>query len=190
MRLGKESTMKITPNFETIRELAATGRYDIAPVSMEILSDFTTPIETLRILKNVSEHVYLLESARADDKWGRYTFLGYDPGLCITCADGRLTAGGDVLDTDDPSGYIRTVLKNYRSPRFEELPSFTGGLVGYFSYDYLGYSEPTVRRCRNSDEKGFNDVDLMLFDKVIAFDNVRQKIILIVKTEKKAMKKP
>ena len=56
---------------------------------------------------------------------------------------------------------------------------FTGGLVGYFSYDYLGYSEPSVR-CRVEDSEAFKDVDLMLFDKVIAFDHVRQKIILIV----------
>ena len=59
------------------------------------------------------------------------------------------------------------------------LPSFTGGLVGYFSYDYLKYSEPSVR-CGEQDEDSFKDVDLMLFDKVIAFDHVRQKIVLIV----------
>lgn len=172
--------MRITPTYEKVKELAKTGKYDIAPISTEILSDFTTPIETLRILKNASEHVYLLESARADDKWGRYTFLGFEPGLCITCADGKLTAGDDIIETDDPSEYIRSVLKNYRSPRSEELPPFTGGLVGYFSYDYLGYSEPSVRKHHTKDRRGFNDVDLMLFDKVIAFDNVRQKIILIV----------
>lgn len=172
--------MRITPTYEKVQELAKTGKYDIAPISTEILSDFTTPIETLRILKNASEHVYLLESARADDKWGRYTFLGFEPGLCITCADGKLTAGDDSIETDDPSEYIRSVLKNYRSPHSEELPPFTGGLVGYFSYDYLGYSEPTVRKHHTKDGRGFNDVDLMLFDKVIAFDNVRQKIILIV----------
>ena len=56
---------------------------------------------------------------------------------------------------------------------------FTGGLVGYFSYDYLGYSEPAVR-CKVEDTENFKDVDLMLFDKVIAFDHVRQKIILMV----------
>jgi anthranilate synthase component 1 len=61
----------------------------------------------------------------------------------------------------------------------EGLPPFTGGLVGYFSFDYLGYSEPSVRTSVQDTEK-FKDVDLMLFDKVIAFDNIRQKIILIV----------
>ena len=60
----------------------------------------------------------------------------------------------------------------------EGLPTFTGGLVGYFSYDYVKYSEPKLN-LDVEDTEGFKDVDLMLFDKVIAFDNLRQKIIVI-----------
>lgn len=90
-----------------------------------------------------------------------------------------MKAGGLTVRTDDPSQYLRELLSSYRSPRFDYLPSFTGGLVGYFSYDYLKYSEPSVR-CGEQDEDSFKDVDLMLFDKVIAFDHVRQKIVLIV----------
>ena len=149
------------------------------PLSCEILSDFITPIEAMRILKNVSTHCYMLESAQADDRWGRYTFLGFDPKLEITCIDGKMKAGGLTVRTDDPTQYLRELLSSYRSPRFDYLPSFTGGLVGYFSYDYLKYSEPSVR-CGEQDEDSFKDVDLMLFDKVIAFDHVRQKIVLIV----------
>lgn len=171
--------MKVFPSLETAGEIAAKGIYDVLPLSCEILSDFTTPIETMRILKSVSTHCYMLESAQANDRWGRYTFLGYDPKLEITCIDGLMKAGEDTVKTDDPSGYLRQLMASYKSPRFESLPSFTGGLVGYFSYDYLGYSEPKVR-CRAEDTEAFKDVDLMLFDKVIAFDNVRQKIILIV----------
>ena len=59
------------------------------------------------------------------------------------------------------------------------MPTFTGGLVGYFSYDYIKDGEQSLNLNANDEEK-FNDVDLMLFDKVIAFDNYRQKIILIV----------
>ena len=57
--------MKVVPSVEEVRELAKTGKYDVVPVSCEILSDFTTPIETIRILKNVSTHAYMLESAQA-----------------------------------------------------------------------------------------------------------------------------
>ncbi|MEE0956495.1 MAG: anthranilate synthase component I [Ruminococcus sp.] len=171
--------MKVFPSLETAKEIAAKGEYDVLPLSCEILSDFTTPIETMRILKSVSTHCYMLESAQANDRWGRYTFLGFDPKMEITCIDGFMKAGDVEIKTDDPSAYLRQILSKYKSPRFDELPPFTGGLVGYFSYDYLGYSEPRVR-CRVEDSEEFKDVDLMLFDKVIAFDNVRQKIILIV----------
>ncbi len=175
--------MTVSPTLEEVRELAATGRYDVLPVSCEILSDFTTPIETMKILKNVSSHCYMLESASADEKWGRYTFLGFDPTQAITCIGGTmngvLDAGKQKYVTGDPSAYLRTVLSKYRSPRFDDLPPFTGGLVGYFSFDFLGYSEPSART-KAQDTEGFKDVDLMLFDKVIAFDNIRQKIVLIV----------
>lgn len=171
--------MTIRPTLEEVRQIAAAGQYSVVPVSCEILSDFTTPIETVRILKNVSTHCYMLESARADEKWGRYTFLGFDPKLEITCINGRMKAGSLSFDTDDPSSYLRQILASRKSPRFDYLPPFTGGLVGYFSYDYLAYSEPAVK-CDVEDTEAFKDVDLMLFDKVIAFDNLRQKIVLIV----------
>ncbi|MBQ8151354.1 MAG: anthranilate synthase component I family protein [Firmicutes bacterium] len=171
--------MNVLPSLSDVKDIAAEGKYKVLPVSCEILSDFITPIEALRILKNVSTHCYILESAVANDKWGRYTFLGYDPKMEITCQEGEMTVDNLKVSTEDPSEYIRQIIAGYRSPKFSYLPSFTGGLVGYFSYDYLGYSEPSVR-CQAEDTENFKDVDLMLFDKVIAFDHLRQKIVLMV----------
>ncbi|MDO4466123.1 MAG: anthranilate synthase component I family protein [Bacillota bacterium] len=171
--------MKILPSLEEVKEIAATGKYDVLPISTEILSDFITPIEAMRVLQNVSTHCYMLESAQASEAWGRYTFLGYDPKLEITCMDGEMKIGNIRIKTDNPSNRLREVLREYRSPRFDYLPSFTGGLVGYFAYDYLGYSEPSVK-CKVEDSEAFKDLDLMLFDKVIAFDHLCQKIILMV----------
>ena len=171
--------MNIRPSLEEVQQYAAKGEYRRLPVSTEILSDLYTPISVLRKLKNVSDHCYLLESAEAQEKWGRYTFLGYDPSMLITCSNGHMKVGALSFETDDPGRYIRQVLAEYRAPRLDYLPSFAGGLVGYFSYDYLKYSEPSLR-LDAEDTENFNDVDLMLFDKVIAFDNLRQKIILIV----------
>ena len=171
--------MKFLPEFDEVRRYAESGRYDILPVSCEILSDICTPIEAIMILKSISTHCYMLESVADKEKWGRYTFLGYDPKLQITAAGNELTIGDVKMTTDDPSVQIRQILSNYRSPRFDYLPAFTGGLTGYFSYDFLAYSEKTLRTDVN-DTENFKDVDLMLFDKVIAFDNFRQKLILIV----------
>ena len=170
--------MEIKPSIEEVRKIAATGKYDVLPLSIEILSDFITPIEALKILKNASDHVYMLESAQANETWGRYTFLGFNPRELITCKDGILEIGGEKIETNNPSEELRKIMAGYKSPRFDYLPPFAGGLVGYFSYDYLTYSEPTAK-CDVEDEEGFKDVDLMLFDKVIAFDNLKQKIIII-----------
>ena len=129
--------MNFLPDYSKVCEIAESGKYDILPVSCEILADFITPIEALRILKRASEHVYMLESARADDTWGRYTFLGYDPKLLITCKDGRMKVGDREIVTEHPAEVIREILSDNRSPRIEQLPPFTGGLVGYFSFEYL-----------------------------------------------------
>ena len=171
--------MQIVPTLEKVQEIASARRYRVLPVSCEILSDFTTPIEAMRILKQVSTHCYMLESAASHETWGRYTFLGFDPSLEITCRNGEMRAGCLHFPTADPSAYLRQVLEEHKSPRFDHLPPFTGGLVGYFSYDYLGYSEPSVR-AEVEDSEEFRDLDLMLFDKVIAFDHLRQKLILMV----------
>lgn len=171
--------MKISPALSDVKKIAASGEYKVLPLSCEILSDIITPIEAMKILKNVSSHCYMLESAMANEKWGRYTFLGFDPKLEVTAINGEMKVGNIKFKTDDPSAYLRQILADYKSPRFDNLPSFTGGLVGYFSYDYLGYSEPAVRTDAK-DTEAFKDVDLMLFDKVIVFDNLCQKIILIV----------
>ncbi|MCM1334735.1 MAG: anthranilate synthase component I [Bacteroides sp.] len=161
------------------------GRYRIVPISREIMSDIRTPIEVLRILKNYSRHCYILESVENREKWGRYTFLGYNPTLEISCTNGKTTVKNvvtgetSVSEPSAPREVIQKLLSDHTSPRIEGLPSFTGGLVGYFSYDYIKYAEPCLTLDAR-DEEGFKDVDLMLFDKVIAFDSVRQKIILIV----------
>ncbi|MBO4461072.1 MAG: anthranilate synthase component I [Clostridiales bacterium] len=170
--------MKFLPEIDTIRKIAEDGRYKIAPVKCEMMSDMRTPIEALKILKGVSDHTYILESVENQERWGRYTFLGFDPTLEITCINGHLHVGNEEYITDDPGSYIRKIMADYKSPVLEGMPTFTGGLVGYFSYDYIKYAEKSLDL--DCDDPGnFKDCDLMLFDKVIAFDNLKQKIILV-----------
>lgn len=171
--------MKINPTLKEVKEIFSTGEFKVVPISCELPADVCTPIEVLRILKNISPHCYLLESVAEKEHWGRYTFLGFEPKLCVTCTEGKITIGDKEFFTDNPSEEIRKILRAYKSPRLDDLPTFTGGLVGYFAYDYLNYSEPSTR-LELEDEEHFQDADLMLFDKVIAFDNFKQKIILIV----------
>ncbi|MBO4548693.1 MAG: anthranilate synthase component I, partial [Abditibacteriota bacterium] len=164
--------MNIRPSLEEALETAASGNYRVLPVSCEILSDFITPIEAVRVLKKASRHCFMLESAQASETWGRYTFLGYDPRLLITCSAGKTSVtdqdGQTRLPDGSPSDCLRSILRDYAGCRFGWLPPFTGGLVGYFAYDYIAYAEPGLQiKARDTEE--FKDMDLMLFDKVIAF---------------------
>ncbi len=173
------------PSYEQAKSIAQDKSYRKIPVSRRVLSDFTTPIQTLRVLRNHSGHCFLLESAEDSEQWGRYTFLGFEPTLEVTCLNGRLRLRGKGETTEQvkhPGEALRKILRENRSPRVEGLPPFTGGLVGYFSYDYIKYAEPSLV-LDAKDEEGFQDMDLMLFDKVIAFDNFRQQLIVIVSAD-------
>lgn len=171
----------IFPSLDRVKAIAPG--YDIVPVYMEILSDVRTPISVLKALKQVSSHTYLLESADNSNHWGRYSFLGYDPKIELFCKKHKMTIKDGTTRTfecSDPAAEIRNILSQYKSPRLEELPTFTGGFVGYFACEYIRYIEPTLDFPIPDDDSAMvNDVDLMLFDKVIAFDHYKNKIYLI-----------
>ncbi len=155
----------IYPNLEQAKEL----HYNSIPISLTL----DVSIETLTLykkLKKISNNVFVLESCEDTENFGRYSFLGFDPGLEITTKD------------SSPHAIIRQILDEYSGPQLENLPPFTGGLVGYFSYDFVKYSNPKLTLDAHDDE-GFKDVDVMLFTKVIAIDN-REKKVIIMRTIK------
>lgn len=167
----------ITPSCEKIEELAKT--YNTIPVCREIYADVTTPILLLRKIAAKSTRYYLLESVEGGEKWGRYSFLGYDPVMRVTCRNGFVTIKGTetkTVETDKPLSVLRELLSHYHAPQLDDLPPFTGGFVGYFAYSLYGYTEPVL----NLQKGDGNDFDLMLFDKVIAYDHLKQKISVIV----------
>lgn len=167
----------ITPCYEEVKNL--NGKYNLIPVCKEIYADITTPILLLRKLETIDKKFFLLESIEGGEKWGRYSFLGYNPLMTVTCKNGEVTIkSGVVLHKvkANPMEKLRELLAQYRSPKIKGLPSFTGGFVGYFSYEMIEYTEPKL----NIKESDFDDYNLMLFDKVIAYDHLKQKICIIV----------
>ena len=184
-----------SPSLEEVKNITRNEEYKRIPISYELFSDIATPIEVLRVLKGISNHCYMLESIEDAEKWGRYSFLGFDPLLEFTCQDGIVKIKGSetfdefnddevIIETKNPSEIIKELVNKNKSPKLDYLPPFTGGFVGYFAYDYIKYAEPSLNLdAENQDQ--FKDIDLMLFDKVIAFDNFKQKIILIsnIKTD-------
>ncbi len=174
----------IRPECEQI--LALAEDYAVIPVCKEIYADMMTPISMLIRLSAISQRYYLLESVEGGEKWGRYSFLGYDPIMRVSCKDGKVTIESDretkVVETEKPLMVLRNILKTYKAPKLPDMPPFTGGFVGHFSYGMIGYAEPTLKLKSGELE----DYDFMLFDKIIAYDHLKQKICLIVhmKTER------
>ena len=181
--------MKITPDCKEIETLAS--EYSVIPVCREVFADITTPISLLRKIAELSDRYYLLESIEGGENWGRYSFLGYDPVLLVTCKDGTVTikkeasetepssSAGEretVFSTDKPYDVLRNILRDYQAPKLQGLPPFTGGFVGYFAYGMIGYAEPSLHITKGEN----NDFELMLFDTVIAYDHLKQKITIVV----------
>ena len=65
------------PSLEEVKRIALQGAYRRIPVCRELYADRFTPVEVMRTLRAASKHCYLLESAENDQKWGRYSMLGY-----------------------------------------------------------------------------------------------------------------
>ncbi len=165
----------IKPSYEQVKQY--TKEYTYIPVCKELLADDITPILMLRKLAALDEQYFLLESVEGGSL-GRYSFLGYHPKLTVFCKNGitKMQENGMVrILPGTPKEALLTILETYRSPQIEELPTFTGGFVGYFSYEMIQYAEPKLK-IKQSD---INDCELMMFDKLIAFDQLHHKIYFI-----------
>lgn len=181
----------VTPTILELEAIIQKENCKRIPIKMELYADILTPIAALRKLKNVSEHCFMFESVERSKQWGRYTFIGFEPTLEVTASDGEVQIKTEAMTQviqDNPAEVIRKIIEENRAVALPDFPPFAGGLVGYFSYDYIKYTEPSLL-LDAKDEEGFKDVDLMLFDKIIAYDNYKQKIILIANIKTKDLKR-
>lgn len=171
----------IKPTYEQVKQYEK--EYTYVPVCKEILADDITPILMLRKLAALDEQYFLLESVEGGNL-GRYSFLGYHPKLSVSCKDGvtKVKENGMVrIVPGKPKEALQSILETYRSPQIEGLPTFTGGLVGYFAYEMIQYAEPKLK-IKQSD---VSDCELMMFDKLIAFDQVHHKLCFITNARTK-----
>ena len=165
----------IKPTYEQAKQYEK--EYTYIPVCMEILADDITPILMLRKLAALDQQYFLLESVESGNL-GRYSFLGVCPKFLLSCKHGvtKIEQNGTVRElSGSPKEALQAILEKYRSPQIEGLPTFTGGLVGYFAYEMIQYAEPKLT-IKQSD---IHDFTLMMFDKLIAFDQLHHKICII-----------
>ncbi|KAK9386210.1 ADC synthase [Lipomyces mesembrius] len=165
----------VQPSIDTLRSLLAKDtEANIIPVFSFISSDFLTPSVAYLKLKSAAppdSYSFLFESAYNGESIGRYSFLGANPRKVIKTGNGF---GEDV----DPLTELEKELSPYHLLKLPGLPAMTGGVIGYVSYDCIKYFEPKTAR-ELKDNLGIPESVMMLFDNIVAFDHVFQRVQII-----------
>ena len=157
--------------------------YTRIPVVREVLADLDTPLSIYLKLADGSG-TFLLESVEGGETWGRYSIIGIAAAAMLTVREGVCTvdtpAGTEILGDRDPFAAIESFRARYKVPALPELPRFSGGLVGYFSHETVGYIEPQLAESAAPDELACPDVCLMLAEELVVFDNLRGTVQMVV----------
>src|SRR4029450_8724589 len=136
------ASLSLVPSLGEARRLARS--FDVVPLYAEFIGDLETPLSA--VLRFAQEDtVFLLESAEAAERFGRYSFLGFDPKRTLSYRGGVYTIvdadGGRGVPAGDPFRGLGEILGKKSVPPFPTLPAFVGGAVGYLSYDAVRYLE-------------------------------------------------
>ena len=175
------------PDIETVKELLKG--YKTVPVFYELLVDQFTPIRLFNCLHERYKNCFILESVDNKDQWGRYSYVGIDPkeeiiingkNAVIKKSDGTKTES--VIK--DPKEFLQGILDEHHSPKINGYPKLTGGLIGYFAYDCVRYYEKTLTS-PPKDDLGMPDIDLHIFDELIAYDHLSNKAVIILNIDAK-----
>lgn len=158
----------IQPDYKTFATLARQG--NLIPVYDTVSADLLTPVSAWLKVAARAKYSFLLESVEGGEKIARYTFLGSAPTEVF-----RYRLGGNAAS--DPIAELRARLGQYRPVRVPGLPPLTGGAIGYFSYDMARLNERIPARGR--DDLQLDDVVLMFYPGLIAFDHVRHRVWMI-----------
>ena len=154
------------------------------PVVREVLSDLDTPLSVYLKLAD-APHTYLLESVEGGERFGRYSIIGLPAKRVVTFRShameirdhGRVVESRDVAD---PFAEVEALRAEHSVPKLEGLPGFTGGLVGWFGFECIGYIEPRLAGGDKPDQLGTPDILLMLSEELAVFDNLKGRLYLIV----------
>lgn len=160
------------------------GPCKLVPVVREVLSDLDTPLSVYLKLAD-GPHTYLFESVEGGERFGRYSIIGLPARRVLTFRGHTLEVReqGAVVESRqvaDPFAEIEALRASYAVPKLEGLPGFTGGLVGWFGFECIGYIEPRLAAGGLHDELDTPDILLMLSEEVAVFDSLKGRLYLIV----------
>jgi anthranilate synthase component I len=130
-------------------------------------------------------YTYLLESVEGGENWGRHSIIGLPCRRVYKLRGHRLSIEelGETVeqrDVVDPLAEIERIRAAFKVPKLPQLPEFSGGLVGYFGFESIGYIESRLAQWDRPDQLGIPDVLLMLGEEVAVFDNLKGRLYLIV----------
>lgn len=167
----------ITPSLSESISLAK--EYNLIPVVRTLLADLETPISIFRRVAK-RDKAFLLESVEGGYQWARYSFIGTNPFMMVSAKHGEVIIerqGHIEKATSKPLEALKSILRQYRSPKLPDLPPFTGGAIGFFGYDLLQYYENLP--AHQVDDLQMKDIHFMFCDQVIVFDHVKQRLLLV-----------
>jgi anthranilate synthase component 1 len=173
-------------NRDVFDKLKAAG-YNRIPVYRSVLADLDTPLSVYLKLASGPD-TYLLESVEGGETWGRFSIIGLPCSKRYSLDGNRLvtTEKGEVVhqqEVEDPLEYVSGLQRQYNAPRLDELPVFTGGLVGYFGYEIVQRFEPRLADDDKHDELETPEMVMLLSEEVAVFDNLAGRLFLIVNVD-------
>lgn len=180
MLRGVVSSIPVEPSLEVFAGLA--GRGNVVPVYTQLAADFETPLSAYLKLRD-NKHSFLLESAESTEKGGRWSIVGSGPRLVFEARDKEITIReGSKSRTftaeDDVLAALEREMAAYKPVTHGALPQFSGGMVGYLSYDAVRQFEPTLG-APPPDVLGIPDAMFMLADTLLVFDHRLRRLQVI-----------
>ena len=119
---------------------------------------------------------YFFESVEGGEKWAKYSIIG-------------LPTKNKINLGDNPLDEIDAFMKSHQTEKIEGLPDFSGGLVGFFSYDTIRLIENKLKDSKKP-KLDYDEISLMISDEIIVYDNYDKRLFIIVndyeKNEKNA----
>jgi anthranilate synthase component 1 len=166
----------LTPSRSEFLQLAVT--HDMVPVSAQVMGDRETPVGAFEALTGAGP-AFLLESVEGGDRWGRWSFLGWDPLFVLSANDGvvSIEGGGPEVEAGDPLSVLEEVVRRFSVPVLTGLPPLHSGLVGYLGYDAVRYVEHLPGR--PPDDRALPEMLWQAVGSMAAFDRFTQRVHLI-----------
>lgn len=185
---------ELQPNIDLERFEALAQEGNLIPVYADMMADLETPVTAYAKLKSESP-AFLLESIEGGERLSRYTFIACRPRKIFksfwetTIIEEQGQPAREIPTPEDPLTLIEEEIARYQPIDFPELPPFTGGAVGYLSYEYICRVETTVPRAKTNCH-GSPLTYYMLADSMVIFDRAKQTIRLLVNARLDAHESP